>query len=46
MMETDFRAGNFDGGAIKGIDAVSRLLAAHFPRRLAAGRTNCRMRRW
>ena len=32
MMETDFGAGNFAGGALKGIDAVSRLLAAHFPK--------------
>lgn len=31
-METDFRAGNFAGGVIKGIDAVSRHLAAHFPK--------------
>ena len=31
-METDFRAGNFAGGVIKGIDAVSRHLATHFPR--------------
>ena len=31
-METDFRAGNFAGGVIKGIDAVSRQLAAHFPK--------------
>ena len=31
-METEFRAGNFAGGVIKGIDAVSRHLAAHFPR--------------
>lgn len=30
-METDFRAGNFAGGVIKGIGAVSRQLAAHFP---------------
>jgi uncharacterized membrane protein len=30
-METDFRAGNFEGGVIKGIEAVSRQLAAHFP---------------
>jgi uncharacterized membrane protein len=30
-METDFRAGNFEGGVIKGIEAVSRELAAHFP---------------
>ncbi|MFZ2157486.1 MAG: hypothetical protein WAV72_15390, partial [Bradyrhizobium sp.] len=31
-METDFRADNFAGGVIKGIGAVSRHLAAHFPR--------------
>jgi uncharacterized membrane protein len=31
-MEADFRAKNFEGGAIKGIEAVSRELAAHFPR--------------
>ena len=30
-METDFRAGNFQGGVIKGIEAVSRELATHFP---------------
>src|SRR3954471_24904465 len=30
-METQFRAGNFEGGVIKGIDAVSRELATHFP---------------
>ena len=30
-METDFRAGDFEGGVIKGIEAVSRQLAAHFP---------------
>src|SRR5216684_5544988 len=30
-METDFRAGNFESGVIKGIEAVSRQLAAHFP---------------
>src|SRR6202048_3958326 len=30
-METDFKAGNFEGGVIKGIEAVSRQLAAHFP---------------
>jgi uncharacterized membrane protein len=30
-MEADFRAGNFKGGVIKGIEAVSRQLAAHFP---------------
>jgi uncharacterized membrane protein len=35
MMETDFRTGNFAGGVIKGIDAVSRHLAAHFPKRRA-----------
>ena len=32
-MESDFRAGDFARGAIRGIDAVSRNLAAHFPRR-------------
>src|SRR5437899_8537474 len=31
-METDFRAGNFEGGVIKGVEAVSRELATHFPR--------------
>jgi len=31
-METDFRAGNFERGVIKGIEAVSRELAAHFPK--------------
>ena len=31
-MEIDFRAGNFERGVIKGVDAVSRELAAHFPR--------------
>jgi uncharacterized membrane protein len=31
-METDFRHGNFEAGVIKGIDAVSRELAAHFPK--------------
>ena len=31
-METDFRAGDFEHGVIKGIAAVSRELAAHFPR--------------
>src|SRR6202795_2330227 len=30
-MESNFRAGNFAGGAIKGIQAVSRQLATHFP---------------
>jgi uncharacterized membrane protein len=30
-MEIDFRAGNFENGVIKGIEAVSRQLAAHFP---------------
>ena len=31
-METDFKAGNFAGGVVKGIQAVSQQLAAHFPR--------------
>src|SRR6187551_308667 len=30
-METEFRAGNFERGVIKGIEAVSRQLAMHFP---------------
>ena len=30
-METEFRSGNFEAGVIKGIEAVSRQLAAHFP---------------
>jgi uncharacterized membrane protein len=30
-MEADFGAGRFEAGAIKGIEAVSRQLAAHFP---------------
>jgi uncharacterized membrane protein len=30
-METEFRAGNFEGGVIRGIEAVSRQLATHFP---------------
>ena len=31
-METQFRAGNFEGGVIRGVEAVSRELATHFPR--------------
>jgi uncharacterized membrane protein len=31
-MEADFRTGNFSGGVIKGIAAVSQQLAAHFPK--------------
>ena len=30
-METDFKAGNLQGGVIRGIGAVSRQMAAHFP---------------
>ena len=30
-METEFRAGNFERGVIKGIEAVSRELTRHFP---------------
>ncbi len=30
-MEGDFKAGNFERGVIKGIEAVSRLMAGHFP---------------
>jgi uncharacterized membrane protein len=36
-MEADFRARNFEAGAIKGIEAVSRVMAAHFPRSGAGG---------
>ncbi|MCP3463444.1 MULTISPECIES: TPM domain-containing protein [unclassified Bradyrhizobium] len=32
-METEFRAGRFEHGVIKGIEAVSRELARHFPPR-------------
>jgi uncharacterized membrane protein YgcG len=31
-MEADFRKGNFEGGVIKGIEAVSRQLAKYFPK--------------
>jgi uncharacterized membrane protein len=31
-MEADFKAGKFEAGVIKGIAAVSRQLAAHFPK--------------
>ena len=31
-MEADFKAGNFGGGVVRGIEAVSRQLAAHFPK--------------
>lgn len=31
-METEFRGGNFTGGVIKGIQAVSRELAKYFPK--------------
>jgi uncharacterized membrane protein len=30
-MEADFKAGNFRSGVIRGIEAVSRQMAAHFP---------------
>ena len=30
-MEADFKAGNFERGVIKGIEAVSRVLAKYFP---------------
>lgn len=32
-METAFAAGRFEAGAITGIEAIGRLLAAHFPAR-------------
>jgi len=31
-METEFEAGNFERGVIQGIEAVSKQLAAHYPR--------------
>ncbi|MDO8981524.1 MAG: TPM domain-containing protein [Afipia sp.] len=31
LMETEFRAGNFEGGVLTGIAAVTKLLAKHFP---------------
>jgi uncharacterized membrane protein len=31
-MEADFKTGNFSGGVIKGIQAVSQQLGAHFPK--------------
>ena len=31
-MESDFKAENFAGGVIRGIEAVSQQLAAHFPK--------------
>jgi uncharacterized membrane protein len=37
-METEFRAGNFERGVIKGVEAVSCELARHFPR--SGGGTN------
>ncbi len=37
-MEADFKAGDFSGGVVRGIEAVSRQLAAHFPK--AAGGRN------
>ena len=30
-MEAEFRAGNFEGGVLKGIAAATQLLAKHFP---------------
>jgi uncharacterized membrane protein len=32
QMETDFKAGNFEAGVIRGIEAVSRQLAVYFPK--------------
>jgi len=32
VMEADFRSGNFSGGVIEGIAAVSRQLATYFPK--------------
>jgi uncharacterized membrane protein len=36
-MEADFKAGSFESGVIKGIEAVSRQMAIHFPKQ-GAGR--------
>ena len=36
LMEADFRQGHFERGAIKGINAVTRHLATHFPKNGAA----------
>jgi uncharacterized membrane protein len=36
-MELEFRSGNFEAGVLKGIEAVTRHLAKHFPRQ-GAGR--------
>ena len=33
MMEAEFGRGDFEAGVLKGIAAVSRQLAAHFPKR-------------
>ena len=32
QMEASFRAGNFESGVIRGVEAVSRELAKHFPK--------------
>jgi uncharacterized membrane protein len=37
IMEIEFRRGNFEAGVVSGIDAVSRHLMKHFPKR-GAGR--------
>jgi uncharacterized membrane protein len=34
-MESAFREGRFEDGAIEGITAINELLAHHFPRRAA-----------
>ena len=39
-MEADFAAGRFEQGALQGIEAVSRLLAEHFPEREAQSRND------
>ncbi len=36
-MEAEFRAGNFERGVLRGIEAVSRQLATHFPKQGAGG---------
>ena len=36
-MEAEFRAGHFERGVLRGIEAVSRQLATHFPKQGAGG---------
>ena len=40
-METALRRGEYGEAVVRGIEAVSRLLARHFPRKAPATATNC-----